>query len=209
MFPRPAEPLEAPHEWSVEHPGLQVHRHQLRCGPLAAARGHPGAGAELDHDVPQRARGLQDVVASAVTGICASSAGDCTTVTSGQPSPAMRSRATAAISGDSSIPTTPLCGPTFSPSKPEHSPVPGPHVQDHLPPADRERLADRPAVGLERARPAIAGAGMLAVARLPRGPPVRPMRRRGNTRLVHDPVPVERHLLTCSRRHLQPDPKHP
>ena len=60
--------LQAPHEWSVQHPGVQVHAHQPRGGPLAAARGHPGAGTELGHDVPQRARGLQDVMDGAEQG---------------------------------------------------------------------------------------------------------------------------------------------
>jgi hypothetical protein len=43
-----------------------------------------------------------------------------------QASAAMCSRATAAIWGDSSIPTTAPCGPTFSRSRPLHSPVPHP-----------------------------------------------------------------------------------
>ena len=68
----------------------------------------------------------QKRAASAPAAIAASSARDCTTVTLRQPSAAMCSRATAAISGDSSIPTTPPAEPTFSRSRPQHSPVPHP-----------------------------------------------------------------------------------
>ena len=74
------------------------------------------------HDVPQRVRGLQDVVDGAEQGgvrgrpIWASSARACTTVTFPQPSQAMCSRATAAISGDSSMPTTPPCQPQRRPT---------------------------------------------------------------------------------------------
>jgi hypothetical protein len=59
----------------------------------------------------------------------------------------MCSRATAAISGDSSMPTTPPCAPAFSRSKPQHSPRSAPDVEDHLPGADRPCLHDRLAVG--------------------------------------------------------------
>ena len=68
----------------------------------------------------------QNRAASAVTAISACSAGDSTIVTFGQPSAAIRSRATAAISGDSSMPTTVPLEPTFCCSRPLHKPVPHP-----------------------------------------------------------------------------------
>ena len=68
----------------------------------------------------------QNRAASAVNAISASSARDSTTMTLSQPSAAMCSRATAAISGDSSMPTTPPRAVTLSRSGPKHSPVPHP-----------------------------------------------------------------------------------
>jgi len=59
----------------------------------------------------------------------------------------MCSRATAAISGDSSMPTTSPCAPTLSRGKPQHSPRSAPGVDDHLPGANRRCLHDRLAVG--------------------------------------------------------------
>jgi hypothetical protein len=62
MIPRLAEPLEAAHVGSMEHPGLQVHGDHPRGSPFAAASGHWCPRTQMIHDVPQRIRGLQDVV---------------------------------------------------------------------------------------------------------------------------------------------------
>ena len=68
---------------------------------------------------------------------------------------------------------------------------PAAHVEDHLPRADRQRPDDCLAVGLERARPVIVGAGILAVGRLPRDHPGQRMcSRRGISRFVHGPSPL-------------------
>ena len=57
--------LEAPRKGSVQHPGLQVHAHQPRCGPLAAARGHPCPRTELGYDPSPLVRGRQGCSAAA------------------------------------------------------------------------------------------------------------------------------------------------
>jgi hypothetical protein len=67
-MPRPVEPLEAPHEGRVQHPGLHVHGDQPRVGPLAAARGHLCLRTQVIHDVLQRVRALHDVVDGAEQG---------------------------------------------------------------------------------------------------------------------------------------------
>ena len=132
----------------------------------------------------------QNKAASAAGVIRASSARACITVTLRQPSSAIRSQATAAICGDSWMPTTPPRGPTLSRSRPQHSPVPHPRPG---PPAPGPAGAPPPA--------AAGRAGIRRYHDHRKGPaPIGPLpgSRYGSMRCVHgsSPPPAGRHLLT-------------
>jgi len=175
MVPGPVEPRKAPHVGRVEHSHLHVHGHHDRRGPLTAASGHPCPWPQAAHDVLQRVRGLQDVVDGAKEG--GVGAGRDRRVLGPRlhhrdVAPALRRDVLARhrdhlgrfLDADDLALRADLV-----PQQAAAQPGPASNIEDQLAGADRQRLHDRLAVGLEHGGVPFVGTGVLAIGRHPGG----------------------------------------
>ena len=138
-------------------------------------RSHPCPRAEPGQDIAQRAGGLQDVVHRAEQGGVGGRGDpgihgprlhhrDVAPAFEGDTLTGHRRHLRRFLDADHASPRAHLV-----PQQAAAQPGPASHVQDHLPPVQRERLHQLPPVGLEYAGITIIGRGLPAIGPLPGG----------------------------------------